>query len=138
MPSDLDMSKYPRLPNRAQQPRNKMSNDDNNSPNETETKTETKTESVTETKVDIKASLRRSVEKRGTQLIEEFHAYPGSDVRAVLRRKNISMTDAHKVYVHRLVAYIEQNLDVKLEVHEWPDDDGDFVTSFSIAASSLI
>jgi hypothetical protein len=102
-----------------------MSNNDN-SPSETATKT------------DIKASLRRSIEERGQRLIAEFHECPGSDVRAVLRRKNISMTDAHKVYVHRLVAYIEQNLEVKLEVHEWPDNDGDFVTSFSIAASSLI
>lgn len=107
-----------------------MSNDDNNSPNETETETETK--------ADIKASLRRSVAERGQRLIAEFHECPGSDVYAMCRRKNISMTDAHRVYIHRLVAYIEQNLGVKLEVHEWPDNNGDFVTSFSIAASSLI
>lgn len=106
-----------------------MSNDDN-SPNETKAETAPKT--------DIKASFRRSVEERGKTVIAEYQQFPCVDVFVGCRPGDLPATGAHKMYIEALRAYIEQNLGVTLEVREHRDRDGDIITSFSIAVSSLI
>lgn len=98
----------------------------------------TATEDTSTPRRDIKASFRHAIEERGKRMIEAFHERPGDDLYIGTSRKAMPQTGARNAFINALAAYLEREMNVEIEVHEFPDRDGDIVTTISIAASSLV